>query len=260
MSSRVAVVTGGAQGIGRGIVKYLLRDGASEWNIVVVDRSREGVDDAIGHFAMSFPGVDVSRRVKFVTGDCAVPATAFEAVNIATESFGRIDLLVNNAGGGGIGTPFAEQTVDTFLATINANLTAAYAFSHAAQGALIANGGSIVHIASTRAFMSEPHSEPYAAAKGGIVALTHALAASLAPEVNVNCVCPGWIDVSGPEWGPGRSQLVIKQEDKDQHWTGRVGTPDDVAQAVLFFANAKFVTGQSLCVDGGMTKKMIYVD
>ena len=110
--------------------------------------------------------------------------------------------------------------------------------------------GAIVNIASTRAFMSEPDCEAYAAAKGGMVALTHALALSLGPRVRVNGVAPGWI--SG---GQG-----LSAEDHAQHPAGRVGRPEDIAEAVSYLAQAGFVTGQVLVADGGMTKKMIYVD
>ncbi|MBN8526885.1 MAG: SDR family oxidoreductase, partial [Planctomycetes bacterium] len=113
-------------------------------------------------------------------------------------------------------------------------------------------------LASTRALQSEPGAEAYAAAKGGVVALTHALAASLAGRVRVNCICPGWIDVSGPAYGPGRRQADLSARDHAQHWAGRVGTPEDIAGAVLHLAGAGFTTGQILVVDGGMTRTMLY--
>jgi NAD(P)-dependent dehydrogenase (short-subunit alcohol dehydrogenase family) len=111
-------------------------------------------------------------------------------------------------------------------------------------------GGSIVNMASTRAFMSEPNSEAYAASKGGLVALTHALAVSLGPKIRVNAIAPGWIT----------NETNLSEEDEAQHPAGRVGRPKDIADTVLYLAGAGFVTGQVLTVDGGMTKKMIYAE
>jgi NAD(P)-dependent dehydrogenase (short-subunit alcohol dehydrogenase family) len=112
--------------------------------------------------------------------------------------------------------------------------------------------GAIVNIASTRALQSEPDSEPYAASKGGVVALTHALALSLGPRVRVNCVSPGWIDTRAAK---------LSRADHAQHPVGRVGRPEDVAELVAFLLSdaAGFATGQNYVLDGGMTRKMIYV-
>jgi NAD(P)-dependent dehydrogenase (short-subunit alcohol dehydrogenase family) len=111
--------------------------------------------------------------------------------------------------------------------------------------------GTILTIASTRAHQSEPNTEAYAASKGGLVALTHALAASLAPDVRVNCISPGWILTKGPAPSP---------QDHAQHWAGRVGTPQDIAAAAAFLLGpeAGFITGAEFVIDGGMTRKMIY--
>ena len=114
-------------------------------------------------------------------------------------------------------------------------------------------GGVIINIASTRALMSEPDSEAYAASKGGIVALTHALAASLAPDrIRVNCISPGWIETGD------YSQL--REEDHHQHLSGRVGRPDDIARACLFLSSSEndFINGENIVIDGGMTRRMIY--
>lgn len=265
---QTAIVTGGAQGIGRGIVRRLLRgaastepaastDAAATWNVVAVDLSAEGIADAAAVFeAEGF----ADSRLRFVQGDCADVAVAKAAVRAAVDGFGALHLLVNNCGGGGIGVPFLEQTPEYFAKHLAANLTSCYTFSHTAAPALIEARGSIVNIGSTRAVMSEPNSEPYAAAKGGVVGLTHAMAASLSGKVNVNCILPGWIDVSGPEWGPGRTQEATRTEDNEQHFSGRVGTPDDVAAAVVYVAGARFMCGQTLTLDGGMTRKMIYAE
>lgn len=245
---RTAIITGGAQGIGRGIARRLLAGG---WRVVLVDRDQRGLAHARGEFADP-------ACCRLLRGDCGRPATARRAVALARRAFGRLDLLVNNAGGGGF-APLARQTAAGWRAALDANLSSGFFFAQAAAEALAATGGAIVAIASTRALQSEPGAEAYAAAKGGVVALTHALAASLAGRVRVNCVCPGWIDVSGPAWGPGRKPAALSDADRAQHWAGRVGTPDDVADAVLYLADAGFVTGQALVVDGGMTRKMQYV-
>ena len=128
----------------------------------------------------------------------------------------------------------------------------------AVEAEVVAARGAIVNVASTRALMSEPDTEAYAATKGGLVALSHALAVSLGPEIRVNCVSPGWIDVSAtrPD-GPA----AIAAADHAQHPAGRVGRPEDVAEAVFYLIGpgAGFVTGANLVIDGGMTRKMIYV-
>ena len=138
---------------------------------------------------------------------------------------------------------------------IDTNLTAAYLFARAAEQALRAARGAIVTIASTRALMSEPNTESYAASKGGLVALTHALAVSLGPDVRVNCVSPGWIMVRRDE------EQELRRKDHAQHPVGRVGRPADIAEIVAFLLDrerAGFITGANFVVDCGMTRKMIY--
>ncbi len=136
---------------------------------------------------------------------------------------------------------------------IATNLTAAFAGTRAAADALRKSGGAVVNMASTRSLMSEPDTEAYAATKGGLVALTHVLAISLGPEVRVNCISPGWIDVAGEP---------LSRQDHAQHPAGRVGKPEDVAEltAYLLSPAARFITGANFVIDGGMTRKMIYVE
>ena len=232
---RTAIVTGGAGGIGRVLCARLAAEG---WRAIAVDR------DA-GALAALPDGVEWQEAD---ISDEAAVAACFDAIYP-----GRLDLLVNNAGIAhpDVG-PLEQLSLDTFRAYIDSHLTGAFLMTRAALPALRAAQGAIVNISSTRAIMSEPNSEPYAAAKGGLVALTHALAISHGPDVRANAILPGWIvtDKHGD----------LRPEDHAQHPAGRAGTPEDVADAVLYLARAGFVTGQTLVIDGGMTKKMIYVD
>lgn len=222
-----AIVTGGAGLIGTGLCRALA---AAGWEVASLDL-REGP-----------PGV---RHVACDVGDEASVARAFAALG-----WDGLDLLVNNAGiAGAHSGPLAELSLEAWRRVLDSHLTGAFPMTRAAIP-LLREGGSVVNIASTRAFMSEPDGEAYAAAKGGIVALTHALALSLGPRVRVNAVAPGWIS--------GASDL--REIDHAHHPAGRVGRPEDIAEAVLHLATAGFVTGQVLTVDGGMTRKMIYAD
>ncbi len=232
---RTAIVTGGAGGIGRVLCARLAAEG---WRAIAVDR------DA-GALAALPDGVEWQEAD---ISDEAAVAACFDAIYPD-----RLDLLVNNAGIAhpDVG-PLEQLSLETFRAYIDSHLTGAFLMTRAALPALRAAQGAIVNISSTRAIMSEPNSEPYAAAKGGLVALTHALAISHGPDVRANAILPGWIvtDKHGD----------LRPEDHAQHPAGRAGTPEDVADAVLYLARAGFVTGQTLVIDGGMTKKMIYVD
>jgi NAD(P)-dependent dehydrogenase (short-subunit alcohol dehydrogenase family) len=159
---------------------------------------------------------------------------------------------VNNAGvAGPVSGPIEDLALDEWNRWIGTNLTGAFLMTRAAVPALRRGGGSIVNIASTRAFMSEPETEAYAASKGGLVAFTHALAISLGPEVRANAIAPGWIAAGDAE---------LSEIDHRQHPAGRVGRAGDIADAVLWLAGAGFVTGETVTIDGGMTRKMIYAD
>jgi NAD(P)-dependent dehydrogenase (short-subunit alcohol dehydrogenase family) len=236
----VAIVTGAANGIGRAIALRLLDD---SWRIGAVDLPKAGLGRVLQKHA---------RRVALIEGDVADEATAQQAVNAVTKTFGRLDALVSNAGIM-VRKPLANLTLADWRKVIDTNLTATYLFARAAEKPLRAANGAIVTIASTRALMSEPNTESYAASKGGLVALTHALSVSLGPDVRVNCVSPGWIATA--DYGS------LRRKDHAQHPAGRVGKPSDIAEIVAFLIDrerAGFITGANFIADGGMTRKMIY--
>jgi hypothetical protein len=244
---KAALVTGGARGIGRAVAGRLAAVG---YGVAIVD-----VDAGAGEAAVDEIGKGGQGDALFIRADVAIEADAVAAVEAAVGRFGGLDLLVNNAGIN-CRKPLAELSLEEWQRVIGTNLTGVFLFSKHAAAALKAARGAIVNVASTRALMSEADTEAYAASKGGIVALSHALAVSLGPDVRVNCVSPGWIDVSATR--PG-GQIPLSAEDHAQHPAGRVGSPEDVAEAVLYLAEAGFVTGANLVVDGGMTRRMIYV-
>jgi NAD(P)-dependent dehydrogenase (short-subunit alcohol dehydrogenase family) len=223
-----AIVTGGAGLIGTGIIDHLTHAG---WQVASFD-----LEERIG----SGP-----YQIACDVADEGSVAAAFGKLG-----WDRLDLLVNNAG---IADPHAgsihELSLERWRKVTDSHLTGAFLMVRAAVP-LMENGGAIVNMASTRAFQSEPNSEPYAAAKGGLVALTHALAVSLGPAIRVNAIAPGWITTA----------TDLSPADHAQHPAGRVGHPRDVAEAVAYLAQAGFVTGQVLTVDGGMGRKMIYAE
>jgi NAD(P)-dependent dehydrogenase (short-subunit alcohol dehydrogenase family) len=229
---RMALVTGGAHGIGAAIAARLARDGAC---VLVADADRAGAAPPGGRYV-----------VCDVADEAAVDALL---AGVAAEE-GRLDALVCNAGIN-VRKPIAELTTGEWSRVIGTNLTSTFLLVRAAESLLRAARGSVVTIASTRAQMSEPHTEAYAASKGGLVALTHALAISLGPDVRVNCISPGWIFTKGDPPRP---------EDHAFHPAGRVGTADDIAAMAAFLVGPEsgFVTGAEFIADGGVTRKMIY--
>jgi len=241
-SGRIVIVTGGAKGIGKEIALIFALNGDE---VVIADR-----DEATGkesEKAIKSAG----GRCRFFKTDIAVPADIAWTMKEAAGIPGKIDVLVNNAGFGIWKSPDA-LTIEEWDSVINTNLRGAFLCSREAAKYMRSEGhGSIINIASTRAFMSEPDSEAYAASKGGIVALTHALAASYSKDnIRVNCISPGWIETG--------DYSKLRDKDHVQHLSGRVGKPVDIAKACLYLADNDFINGTNLIIDGGMTRKMIY--
>ncbi|QBX35210.1 SDR family oxidoreductase [Paracoccus liaowanqingii] len=249
---KTALVTGGAQGIGRGIVLRLRGDG---WRVAVLDLDREALDEMqAGDADLLCHAVDV--------GDEGQVAKAARAVADWIGPQG-LDLLVSNAG---ISDPVSGPLEDLSLADWrrwqDSHVTGAFLTIRALLPLLRQARGSIVTMASTRALQSEPDCEAYAAAKGALVAMTHALAVSLGPEVRANCILPGWIETGPWQKSANRSASAHSDRDRDQHPVGRVGRVEDIAGLVAWLASdeAGFVTGQRFVVDGGMSVRMIYED
>lgn len=249
-SGKVAIITGGGQGIGKAIARRLLRDGQS---VVVADVDQEAGEE-------TEKDLESLGKVKFIHADVAQERMVRDVVEQTMELLGRVDLVVNNAGIM-VRKPITELSLDEWDKVISVNLTGAFLFAKHAAPFLRERRGSIVNMASTRAVMSERDTEAYSASKGGLLALTHALAVSLGPEIRVNCISPGWIDVSEWRKKSQRHKEDLTPEDHLQHPVGRVGRPEDIAAAVAFLASseAAFVTGANFVVDGGMTRKMLYV-
>ena len=247
---KVALVTGAGQGIGKAIAQRLLRDG---WAVVIAEVDEEAGRETVEEYRALGP-------LHFHRTNVADEYQVRAVVDATHATFGRIDALINNAGIGHT-VPVTELMLADWNHVLGVNLSGAFLCAKHAAAHLRRTRGAIVNIASTRAFMSEPDSEAYAASKGGLVALTHALAVSLGPEVRVNCVSPGWIDVSA--WKKARlaRQATLSEADHAQHPVGRVGRPGDVAACVAYLVSdeAGFVTGANVMLDGGMTRKMIYV-
>ena len=248
-SEKVALVTGGAQGIGKAIARRLLAEGMK---VVIADRDTEaGEDTALEYQAQG--------DILFIPADLANPAGIEALFARLCEVWGRLDALVNNAAIGA-GKPLADLTLEEWNHVLAVNLTAPMLCARIGEPLLRQTHGAIVNIASTRAFQSEANTEAYAASKGGLIALTHALAISLGPDIRVNAVSPGWIDVTPWQKQSARHPAVLGERDHAQHPCGRVGRPEDIAALVAWLLGPEsgFVTGANFMADGGMTRKMIY--
>ena len=230
-TDKVVVITGGAKGIGKCIAEMFHAEGAK---VCIIDL---------------LPNQHTSYDL-YYQGDIADETILTAFASQVVFEYGHIDYLINNA------LPLFkgidECTYDEFNYALRVGVSAPFMLTKLFKDHF-AQGRAIVNISSSRDRMSQPQSESYTAAKGGIAALTHALSVSLAGKVRVNSISPGWIETSGMEYtGP----------DAVQHPAGRVGKPEDIANMVLFLCSEKagFITGENICIDGGMTKLMIYHD
>ena len=221
--NKTVVITGGAHGIGRAAADAFLREGAS---VRIIDRQ---------------PG-------DWFVGDVSDRETLERFAASVVAQHGQIDCLINNA------LPLMKGIDDCsweeFSYALAVGVTAPFYLTKLLMPHF-APGASVINIASSRDRMSQPQTESYTAAKGGIAALTHAMAVSLAGKARVNSISPGWIDTTGNE---------ITGADALQQPAGRVGRPEDIAEMILFLCSGKagFITGENICIDGGMTKLMIY--
>ena len=220
---KIVVITGGAGGIGKCIAEEFRKEGA---RVCVIDCA---------------PGAHY-------VGDIGDRETLEAFAGEVIDKYGRVDVLVNNAPPAFRGID--ECSYEQFRQALDVGVTAPFYLSKL-FAPYFAKGASIINISSSRDRMSQPQSESYTAAKGGIAALTHALAVSLAGKVRVNSISPGWIDTD---------YRVYEGPDAIQQPAGRVGNPKDIANMVLFLASDKagFITGENICIDGGQTRLMIY--
>lgn len=221
--NKVVVITGGAHGIGKAIAEAFSGEGA---NVIVIDKA-EG---------------------EHYVGDISKKETLEAFADQVLKQYGHVDILIHNA------LPLMkgldECSYEEFQHALAVGVTAPFYLTKLFRNYL-AEGASIINISSSRDRMSQPQTESYTAAKGGIAALTHALAVSLAGKARVNSISPGWIDTEF---------TVYEGPDALQQPAGRVGNPMDIAYMVLFLCSEKagFITGENICIDGGMTRQMIY--
>ncbi|MCL2075866.1 MAG: SDR family oxidoreductase [Betaproteobacteria bacterium] len=242
------VVTGGARGIGRCISEAFLREGAA---ITIIDLDKQAGEQ--------LQRAATSEKLRFYHGDIAEK----DVLERFVKSLGSpVNCLVNNACLNRCGL-LSACSYDDFEYVQRVGVTAPYYLtSLLLRTRLLSPDAAIVNIASTRAWQSQPNTESYSAAKGGIIALTHAMAISLAGKARVNSISPGWIEIAA--WQESRAKdwadLEHSEQDKRQHPAGRVGKPEDIAEMALYLCSDKagFITGENIIVDGGMSRLMVY--
>lgn len=242
---RTFIVTGGANGIGRAIVQAVIEQGDLA---LVID-----TDEISGTM---LEGLYTPDQFRFFRGDISDKTVLENFVGWAADTAGKIDALINNAcySLGGL----TNCGYEDFDKVLRVGIVAPFYLTKLLLPHFVP-GASVVNIASTRAFMSQPETESYSAAKGGIAALTHSMSATLSGRVRVNAISPGWIDTGAfqheADYTPAYSEGDLRQ-----HPSGRVGNPGDIAQMVLYLCSsaAGFIDGENIVIDGGMTRLMIY--
>ena len=240
---KTAIVTGGAHGIGKGIALKLAEENI---RVIVLDNNPQYLKE------LASEELNAGNRLHTFRCDVGHPDEIEKTIAAIGKQFKSIDYIVNNAG-----VSYFEaldtMSIETWNRILSVNLSSIFYLVKYTQ-AFLSDQSAIVNIASSRALMSEAHTEAYSASKGGIVALTHSLAISLGPKTRVNCISPGWIEVN--------DYANLTSVDHKQHPAGRVGQVNDIAEMVSFLLSDKsgFITGQNFVIDGGMTKKMIYTD
>lgn len=225
---KIMIVTGNASGIGRALQQAYQERG---WTVFTIDTTG-------------------ASNEKHFQGDLADPDTVQEFCRFIESKTDGVDVLVNNAAAM-VRTPPEALPLQEWERVLRTNLTAPFLLTRELAPLLREGLGRVINLTSTRAHMSEPNTESYSASKGGLLALTHAMAVSLGPEIKVNCISPGWIDTSDES---------LSEEDHSQHPAGRVGTTADIVALVDYLTDPRteFVTGSEFVIDGGMTRKMIY--
>jgi NAD(P)-dependent dehydrogenase (short-subunit alcohol dehydrogenase family) len=245
-ADKVVLVTGAANGIGKEIAKQYCKAGAT---VIMADKDEQAGKKIEQEYK------EAGYRAFFYFIDLQSVEEISHMFHHIKKQYGKVDILINNAGLSKF-KPLLELTVEDWDEVLHVNLRSmVFAAQKFAKQNRDTSYGRIINIASTRAFMSEPHSEAYAASKGGIIALTHALALSLSSEkITVNSISPGWIET--------RDYEDLRDIDHEQHPSLRVGKPEDIARACLFLSDEQndFINGENIMVDGGMTKKMIYAE
>lgn len=245
IKDQVVIITGAANGIGATIAYQYAKQGAT---VVIADRDKEAGNQILHTIHL------INRSAIFIETDIRNPDQIMDLMKNTVARFGKIDSLINNAGVSRFQSVY-DLTVEEWDEIIAINLRGTFLCAREAAKQMKHNeqGGAIINIASTRALMSEKNSEAYAASKGGIVALTHALAASLSDDnIRVNCISPGWIETG--------DYNLLRTIDHQQHFSKRVGKPEDIARACLFLTDPAndFINSENIIIDGGMTRKMIY--